>query len=576
MTAVRVAVPARLDSFRPAQLPVEAPPGLKPYPYQREAIDAARAAWDRGVAAPAEVLPTGSGKTVVMAHLANEWLEETGHGQRALLLAHRDELLTQAARKFRSASPLTSVGTVDGRSNQAGARIVCGSVQTLGGRDSSRLQMIRDIGLLMIDEAHHATAPTYRRVIDYCVQRGAKLLGMTATMVRSDREALGDVWDEVVYSQSIAYMISNGYLVRPRAVRVRVEDLDLASVKRAQGDYQAGQLGEALEHSLAPSAIAKAISEQASTKQGIIFAPTVHSAEVIASAVRAAGFTVGVVHGKLATDERRRILEDFEAGRLQWIANCMVLTEGTDLPCAEVCVIARPTSSVGLYVQMVGRVLRLYPGKTEALILDVVGATRKHRLASPIDLFGDDRANQVTGLAEAGIELEDMGLDEDEREEVTRERAEPEGVDGRLVFELVDMFRSSAMDWHRTDGGVWFIAAGERLIALVPGIVAHTWDVVGMHKSRPGTGRTLATAIEDQGYARARAEQFVQPEERTTAARDRSWRKAGATEAAKAYARRLGLYVDEGAKASEISGLIDQRLGTNRIDPHVPWYARGR
>lgn len=564
---------------------------LQPRDYQIEAEDAAVAAWDRGVVGPAEVLPTGAGKTVVMARLGKRWLGGD-HGQRMLLLAHRPELLEQAAAKFHWVDPDLSIGMVMGTRNEARADVVCGMVQTLGRSENRRL-MVDNVGLLMIDEAHHAVASTYRATIDHYVARGAKLLGMTATMGRADDKILGDVWTEVIYHKSIAWMISRGHLVRPRGVRVKVENLDLSQVKSVGSDYGAGALGAAVEGSLAPEAIAKAITEQCPERQGIIFAPTVSSAEVIALAVRAAGFTAGVVHGKLDKTIRASLLAEYETGRLQWLVNCMVLTEGTDLPCTGVIVIARPTASVGLYVQMVGRGLRLHcrfhPNmsgcferclgrKTEALILDVVGAIGKHRLATPIDLFGDDTAEQRRELKEAGLDADELGLDDYEVEEFEREEPpEPDhGANGPLTFVEVDMFRGSAMDWIRTDAGIWFLPAGDRYIALIPGIAAHTWDVVSMDRTALGTGQRIGEAVGDQGYARAQAESFVTPAEHMTAARDRSWKRKGATDAMIAKANRLALPVVHGMRASEVSQLIDQRLGTKRIDPRLPWYARGR
>lgn len=552
---------------------------LAPRDYQVEAIDAAVAAWGRGVAGPAEVLPTGAGKTVVMAHLAKRWLGGD-HGQRMVLLAHRPELLTQAMDKLHKVDPSLSVGMVQGTRNEARADVVCAMVQTLGRSENRRL-MIPDVGLLMIDEAHHAVASTYRATIDHYVSRGAKLLGMTATMGRADDKVLGDVWTEVVYHKSIAWMIARGYLVRPRGVHVRVENLDLGKVKSVGGDYGTGALGAALEASVAPEAIAKAITEQCSDRQGIIFAPTVASAQVIATAVAEAGFSSAVIHGDLDKTLRSEMLEEFKAGKLQWLVNCMVLTEGTDLPCAAVCIIARPTASVNLFVQMVGRVLRPHPGKTEALILDVVGAIGKHRLMSTIDLFGDDSAEQRRELREAGIELDELGLDNDEVDAMERAEARDDetryaGANGPLTFVEIDMFRGSAMDWVRTDAGVWFLPAGDRYIALIPGMLAHTWDIVAMDKTTYGTGRRLGEAHGDQGYARAQAESFVTPEEHMTAARDRSWKRKAATDSAKAYANRLGIEIAPGMRGSEIGQLLNQRLGTRRIDPRLPWYARGR
>ena len=556
--------------------------GLLPLrPYQRDAVDKSLdALLTRRVEWPAGVLPTGAGKTVVFMHLGAEYLEQIDDpaGQ-IVVLAHREELLTQAADKAHSVAPHLSVGIVAAQRNEAAARIVCASVQTLSrGR---RLDMIPRPRLLIVDEAHHAAAPTYQSVIGRMVERGAQVIGVTATMTRSDELSLGDTWKEVVFHRSIAEMISHGYLVRPRGIRVKVEDLDLAQVKRVHGDYSTKELGDAVAQSLAPEAITKAILERCPDRQGIIFAPTVVAATVIAAAVRDAGMSVAVVEGKTPPEERRAILEGFRAGRIQWLANCMVLTEGTDLPMAEVIVVARPTSSIGLYIQMIGRGLRPSPGKTEALILDVVGATGRHRLTSPIDLFGAEREQ----IEAAGLEPEDLLggdlLPDDQTllDELLGER-QPDSklgtADGALEFREVDLFRGSAMDWQQTYLGVWFLSAGDRYIVVQPGPIAGHWEVLDMHRTRRGNGRFIERDVPELGYALAWAEAQVTTHERLTASRDRSWKRKAATEKAIGLALRLGLQVWPGMRGGEVSSLIDQKLASDRIDRFAPVYVRAQ
>lgn len=549
-------------------------------PYQHEAVEAVEAAWSRGLRRPAVVLPTGAGKTVVFSHLVQRRIAARGgawNGRRALVLAHRTELIEQAADKIRAVAPDLTVGIVKAQRNGTLADVVVASVQTL--RSENRRRQLVGVDLVVVDECHHAVAQSYLTILDHfgCMTDGAQAVGFTATMSRGDDLALGDVWQDVVYVKPIAEMIAAGWLVRPRGKRIRVDDLDLSKVRRSRGDYSEAGLGAALEASLAPEAIAKAVSEHASDRPTLLFAPTVKSATVIGDAVREAGHSTALVHGEMATTERRAALEAFSAGQTQVLANCMVLTEGTDLPRASCAVIARPTTNRGLYVQMVGRVLRLWPGKTDALVLDVVGASQRHALAASVELFGEDRAelvdDELTELdVESDAELDDgeltldaggLGFDDDP------------GVNGPLVSEDVDLFHGSASAWCRTYGGTWFLPAGpDRYIALLGGWEPGTYDVVSCHTRQVGQSRWIMRGVADLSYAMAWAEGDVTPAERTLARKDRPWRAGVPSPKTVALATRLGLIAAPGEMAGELSSRITTALASARIDPYVPAWAR--
>ena len=339
-------------------------------PYQVEARDAVEAAWTAGVQRPAFVLPTGAGKTPVIADLAARWVARyrMSAKQRVLVLAHREELIEQCAAKIRTMAPHLRVGIVKADRDNCTADVVVASVQTL--RGERRRARVVHVGLVIIDECHRATADTYRIIMDHygCFSEyGARLVGCTATLSRSDGAALGEIWQDVVYVKGIAEMVREGYLVRPRGMRVQVSDLDLGRVRKSRGDYDGAALGRALEGSLAPARVAQAYQEHSASRQGILFAPTVSCAEVYGSALADAGLKSQLVHGEMPSGERRDALERFRQGDVQILANCMLLTEGTDLPMASTIVVGRPTKSQGLYTQMVGRGLRLWPGKSDAL-----------------------------------------------------------------------------------------------------------------------------------------------------------------------------------------------------------------
>jgi superfamily II DNA or RNA helicase len=562
--------------------------------YQGEGVAAVEDAWKHGVRRPAVVWPTGAGKTVGFAHLGARHLSANPRG-RVLAIAHTTELLDQMMGKFRSVAPGYRVGRVQANANETLARIVCASVQTL--RNPNRRRMIRDVSMIIIDEAHHAVAQSYLDVIEHyggfvgAGQPGALVVGFTATMKRGDDLALGRVWQDVVHELAITDMIREGWLVRPVGLHVQVDDLDLSQVRTSRGDYREGDLGEALEQSLAPTAIAKAVAEHANDRKILLFAPTVSSAGVIADALRASGRSVGLIHGAMARADRQAALDAFRAwnghggGGTQVLANCQILTEGFDEPSADCVVIARPTRSPVLYQQIAGRVLRPYPGKTDALLLDVVGATKVHSLVSGIELFGEDGEPKEPKTRNL-LEWEDP--DELDGDQQDARRALLGGHDGPLIATEVDLFARSSMAWMRTRAGVYFLEGADRYIVIVPGAprTADQWlahfdgrpagfDVVSLYKTQSYTERVIVDGVADLQYAMAWADQDVSPGERTTAARDRSWRAKDPSKSPKlmALAERLRLHVPPGARMGEVSTMVSVALATKRIDSWL--YARG-
>lgn len=545
--------------------------------YQREAVDAVQAALRAGMRRPAVVMATGTGKTPTFAKLGTEWLA-ANPGRRVLVLAHTTELLDQAMDKWGSVAPGLRVGRVQAQANETLARIVVASVQTL--RNENRRRMLRNVGMIIVDECHHAVASTYLQVLTHFGALGeqcddsAVAIGFTATMMRGDDLALGEVWQDVVYSYDIADAIRDGWLVRPRGLHVQVDDLDLSRVRVSGGDYREGDLGQAIEDSLAPEAIAKAVTEHADQRKILLFAPTVSSAGVIGDALSASGRSVGLIHGALPARARKAVLDDFRADRTQILTGCTVLTEGFDEPAADCVVLARPTKSPVLYRQIAGRVLRPFPGKLDALLLDVVGATRTHGLMSGVELFGEKPALTENDQADRDLDEYDLANeDEEELAEGQQDARQALGLaNGPLVATEVDLFAHSPMSWLRTRAGVFFLPAGDRYIAIVPG-QRGGYDVTTMHKSQQRTGRWIIQGVADLSYAMAWAEGEVTPGEKTTATKERSWRARPPTDKMRAFAERLGINVPAGARMGEVSNMITLTLASNRIDPHLPAWA---
>lgn len=538
---------------------------LQPRPYQREAVEALLAAFDAGQRRPAVVLPTGTGKTVTFSHLI-ERLHERGNPGRILVLAHREELIEQAADKIRSLVPRLRVGIVKAHLNQVLADVVVASVQTL--RNAARRAQLRHVGVVIVDECHHATADSYRTImLEYgCYaepgQPGAYAVGFTATMSRGDGARLGDVWQDIVYTRDTAWAIREGYLARVRGVRVQVPDLDLRRVKRMAGDYSDKALGAALEGSLAPQAVARAYTEHAAGRQGILFAPTVSSAEVMGDALAEAGYTVRLVHGAMSLTDRRAALDSFREGKTTVLASCMILTEGTDLPMAEVGLMARPTTIPALYTQMAGRVLRPYPGKVEALLLDVCGVTAKHALITPADLFG----KELRELADTDVD-DLLDLDAEQPEE-RASRGDQVLLDGQLESVEVDLFHGSASAWQRTAAGYWFLATAERFLAIVPGDNREHFDVLWMTRfARDAHSDWVARDLPTLTYAQSAAERAVTEAERAYTSRDAQRNARTATTKMLDYAARLGHLFEPGAKTGEVSRAIAYSEASRRIDP---------
>lgn len=547
--------------------------------YQADAIAATHAAWGRGVRRPAVVLPTGAGKTVVFAHLIREHLDEmarlSDYDGRVLVLAHTDELVTQAARKIKQVAPHLPVGIVKAERDETWARVVVASVQSL--RTPARRARLRNVSLVIVDECHHATAKTYRDVLEHVgafdLSSDVRTVGFTATLARSDRAALNTVWDDVAYSKDILFMIEQGYLLDVRGVAVEVPDLDLDAVKRSRGDFQDGDLGRAMSESLAPELVAKAYLEHAGDRSGLAFWPTVDAAYIGAEAMREHGLVTEVVHGALARDERRAILARFMTGETQVISNCMVLTEGFDAPLASAVVVARPTKSKPLYQQIVGRVLRPHPGQSQALILDVCGASASNDLRSLIDLTDKPllRVREGQTLAEAVAEAEELA------------GAVVAPYRGPVQFAEFDpLARASRRAWMTTTGGTRFLACGvDRYLFLVTATEDDapdgTWDVAWCSKDRPirmadgavrHGGFTEHRGV-DLGYAMKWAEDMAADQAEDFGYKKADWRRRAASDKQRAYATRLGCVVPDGATGGDVSTLIDTALASPRIDFYV-------
>lgn len=333
-------------------------------PYQQDCINTVEA---QPPGAYLVQMATGMGKTVTFANLPR-------HGERMLILSHREELVEQPRKYFDC-----SYGVERASQHSSGEEVVSASVQSL----TRRLDRYRpdDFGLIICDEAHHAAASTYRKIFDYF--KPEKLIGFTATPNRGDKVRLSDVFSKIIFQRDLRWGIQKGYLCDIFCKRIDI-GYDLTAVHTRRGDYAPGELEEAMDGTA--DAIAQAYREHA-VGATLIFAVSVNHANEIAGKIPGAVVVTG------ETKNRAAIIEAFTAGEIPCIVNCMVFTEGTDIPRVETVIVARPTQSESLYAQMVGRGLRLYPGKEKLVLIDCVGVTGKASLCTAPSLLGMDMDN---------------------------------------------------------------------------------------------------------------------------------------------------------------------------------------
>jgi superfamily II DNA or RNA helicase len=585
---------------------------LKLRDYQTEAITELHRRWDAGDTRVPMVLATGLGKTVIFAHLIADWVR-THTAKRVLVLVHTDELVQQAYKKIKDVAPHLHVGIVKAERNEVTARVIVASVQSL--RAPKRRAQIRNVGMIIVDECHHAVAATYRTIL---LEYGAwndeiVVAGFTATLARGDKQKLSDVWQECTFQRGIAFGIRRGYLLDVRGKRIVVPDLDLSTVKKSGGDYQDAALGGAMEAAFAPSVIASAYLEHAANRKGLAFWPLVETARHGADAFNEAGIPSAVVHGGTPREERRLILKKLHAGEIQVVHNCGVLTEGFDEPTVSCVVNARPTQSAPLYQQMVGRGLRpdlsLPPEQRgDCLVLDVVGVSRSHNLRTLIDL---SEREDIYGEPDEDLslmELEDL-LQQEENAALESIGEEPEEYYGQVTAEDFDpLARTGIGAWLQTSGGTYFLPVGkEAYVLLVPAEEPNRWDVawltqhagVFLHTGCPGMD-TYVTATrgcncgaghegsqgdltEHRGlsldmatsWAEEVLEELGGSAALLLAGAKKRWRKTEPSEAQKSWCARRGIDAT-GLTKGEVSDRMSTVIGSGRIDPVVGFMIAAR
>lgn len=409
------------------------------------------------------IAPTGAGKTIMLSAVTGERLGATD--AKACVLAHRDELTAQNREKFARVNPAIGTSVLDATTKSWVGQVTFAMVPTLA-RDANLAAMPK-LDLLVIDEAHHAVADSYRRIIDRVrdANPDARIFGVTATPNRGDRKGLRAVFDNVADQVRLGELIASGHLVPPRTfvIDVGVQD-ELRSVRKTMSDFDMGEVAKIMDRAPVTDEVIRHWKEMAGDRQTVVFCSTVAHAEHVTDAFQAAGVTAALIHGDLASETRKAILASYEAGEIRVIVNVAVLTEGWDHPPTSCVVLLRPSSYKSTMIQMVGRGLRTvdpeeHPGivKTDCIVLDFGTSSQTHgTLEQDVDLDGKTETGEAPlktcPSCEADIPLasrecpicgEVLVEDEDDPKSVDA----PGGALSDFLMTEIDLLQRSSFEW---------------------------------------------------------------------------------------------------------------------------------
>jgi superfamily II DNA or RNA helicase len=358
------------------------PPALRDY--QERATSDIWQSYASGRRAPLLQLATGAGKTIIFAEITRRAWHKNN---RVLIVAHRHELVEQAAAKLMAVGIMPGIIAAGTRPNRD-APVQVASIQTAIRRDP-----VAGTKLMIVDEAHHSAAPSYRTLA--AMLPDARLLGCTATPSRLDGKGLGvhahGLFDDLITGATVKELTDAGWLC-PAKVYVAKTRLDLRHVRTVAGDYHQGQLAAAvMAADLAGDAV-KEYRRLADHQPATVFCVTVAHAEATALAFHAAGYRTGCVHGALPRGERDRLIRGLGSGEIEVLTSCEILGEGVDVPVIGAAILLRPTQSLTVYLQQVGRGLRPAPGKSHLTVLDIAGNALVHGLPDEVHRWSLDAA----------------------------------------------------------------------------------------------------------------------------------------------------------------------------------------
>lgn len=496
------------------------------------------------------VLSTGLGKTITGLALAKR------RGGRTLWLAHTEELVAQPERACGLVWPEVSRGIVKAERNEWMRHVVFASIQTAQREERAARLAQQGFGFVVVDEAHHALSQGYRYLLNElgCFRAGGpQLLGLTATPERGDNGALDEIFEGVVFQMGIKSAIDGGYLVPPRVVERKI-NVDLDAIAVSRGDYGQTALSKALlQAGIVQEIVAGYEEHMAGRRKALIFVVSVEQAELVSKALCERGHRFGAVSGETPKEDRKKLLAQLKTGELQGLVNCMVLTEGFDEPSVDGVIIARPTQSKPLMIQIVGRGLRLFPNKQDCLVLDMVGVSKRNTLVQAAVLFGEKEEAEERANTQKPLDM----FSDPEAYWLARLQAQIGGVKGAP---------RSKLHWVPDGNGGWLLAAAEFGTVRMQARAEEMWlvDVVGCREGP--SYQKLSDAEVDMGTAQALAEDYVRRVNRTLTARNTRWREGGATEKQVAFLKRAGIDAS-GLTKGTAADLMTQEIAKREAEP---------
>ena len=524
---------------------------FQPRPYQQEAIQAIEAGLSRGITRPLLSLPTGTGKTVIFSQV----IDRRSSKGRSLIICNREELLTQSQSKVGIVSPNLSTGIIKAESNQFDRDVLIASIQTLS-RPNRLRQLPSDISTIIIDEAHHSCADSYKNVLEHLGSfrddNPPLTLGVTATPLRLDRKNLNDIFQEVVFEKNILEMIVAGYLCDLKAMQVKL-DIDFNKLRRVDGDFVEKEVSQAMIEAKAPALIAEKVSKFASNRKTIIFCPNVDLSHKVAKCCQDLGLAAQAIDGTLDSQTRKEILQRFEAGSLSVLVNCNLLCEGFDCPRVDAIVMARPTKSKSLYMQCLGRGTRLHPDKANCLIIDLIGCTTSFDLMSVGKVFG------ITEQKLSQLSILQCWEEEQQAEKERRSAAARLLAENRfLETKSVDLFNRSALNWLKPSNRRYVLSTGQGMVVIDRQDLSDKWVV---YLSFQGNKQLLARDL-PLTYASSIAEDYVRRQNLDKLlSKEAPWRSRPISQKQLETLRKLRIAITPGLTMGQASDLIASYWG---------------
>ena len=540
-------------------------------PYQQEALDSILSNAANGITKQLVVLPTGAGKTVIFSQLPII----KSNTLPMLVLAHRGELLEQARNKIMASNPNLTVEIEQAERKAGHVDVVVASVATLGRNNTPRITTYpKDyFKSIVIDEAHHAAAPSYRRVIDYF--NPEFLLGVTATPQRSDSTRLIDVFDEIVYYKTIQDLIQDGWLSPLVGYRVKTST-DISEVEIQNGEYSQSQLEEKIDNPERNAHVVAAYRNLAMAKKALVFASGVRHAENLAISFRQASVDTAVIVGTTPKEERENILAQFATGQISVIVNVGVLTEGFDEPSLEAIILAKPTRSALLYTQIVGRGTRLFEGKENCIIIDIADTTKGKKPIGLPTLLGmppefDLQGQSVTEVAKKFEELENYCPGEAVRV------LNPDDID--IAYTRINLFMPpppnpvvteySKLVWAEIAEDDFHLGLNNSESMRIKCDTLGRWNVT-LHDNHNKTTRLLGVA-DEMREAFVRSDRWVQKNRASSVSlldASATWRSDSPTDAQAKMLKRIGVPITSDMTKGMASQIISRYYENN---PKPKW-----